>query len=644
MDPSADSVRAVLERALGGQYRILRLIGRGGMGVVYLGRDEALERLVAIKVLSSERGPDAESRERFRREARTAARLTHPNIVPLYGFGEAEGMPYLVMGYVRGESLAARLRREGRLAVDEARRVLAELAEALDHAHRQGVVHRDVKPDNVVIDDESGRALLTDFGIAKAQGGGGTLTEAGAVIGTPEYMSPEQAGGGEADARADLYSLGALAFAMLAGRPPFDGAGARELILQQLSREPPHLAKLRPDVPDDLAAAIMRCLAKDPAARWPDARSLREAVAPTGLDDEQLPEPLDALDGIGPALLPFAILFVDTLWYWGRSTPGTILLVLAAGVLVYQAPWIVSSVRLARQRGFSSRQIVGAFLRQPTWWYLLWYPRRFRRPGDVWDRLPLPFRIWRLAATGLVAAVPFLVPIVILGSQLGYLHPSLVTTLNVLSPAWLLVTSSLVLTALVALAFGGRYVLGLGLDVYQRRLVASAFISRPTCRRSLWRKPEIVRALLPPRTAVVRSQEPRLPREFPEALAREAARQSGASREALERAAAEARELVSEIEALDADLAGLGGDADPEEVSRVRRRIEALGPEADAEGDERRQMRRLLAQQQELLGKAATRLDAARAQRAERLEALQALWRSATAAADSTTTKTAARV
>jgi len=195
------------------------------MGAVYLAREESLERLVAVKVLSQDRGLDATSRERFKREARTAARLMHPNIVPLHAFGEADdGLMYLVMGYVSGESLADRLKRDGRLRIAEARRIVAEIAEALDHAHRQGVVHRDVKPDNVLIEDESGRALLADFGVAKALGAGGTMTQAGSVVGTPDFMSPEQAAGNvDVDGRSDLYSLGALAYSLLAGRPPFDG-------------------------------------------------------------------------------------------------------------------------------------------------------------------------------------------------------------------------------------------------------------------------------------------------------------------------------------------------------------------------------------------------------------------------------------
>ena len=172
----ADPARAALERALGAQYEIVRLLGRGGMGAVYLARERALERAVAIKVLPPDLAADADGRERFRREARTAAKLTHPNIVPLHTFGDEDGMLYFVMGCVPGESLGDRMRREGRLPADDVRRIIGELAGALDYAHRQGVIHRDLKPDNVLLDDESGRSMLTDFGVAKAQASGATLT------------------------------------------------------------------------------------------------------------------------------------------------------------------------------------------------------------------------------------------------------------------------------------------------------------------------------------------------------------------------------------------------------------------------------------------------------------------------------------
>lgn len=183
------------------------------MGSVYLAREPALDRLVAIKVLPPDRAQSSDLRERFRREARTAAQLSHPNIVPLLTFGEDDGLMHFVMGYVEGEPLSAKLLREGRLQTGEAVRVLSELADALGYAHSRGVVHRDVKPENILLEQPGGVVRLTDFGVAKGLTSSSSLTTEGAVIGTPHYMSPEQASGGaDVDTRSDIYSMGALAF------------------------------------------------------------------------------------------------------------------------------------------------------------------------------------------------------------------------------------------------------------------------------------------------------------------------------------------------------------------------------------------------------------------------------------------------
>jgi hypothetical protein len=626
-----DPVRRSLEKALGEHYSILRLLGRGGMGSVYLARDVDLARLVAVKVLPLDKGEDAASRERFRREARTAARLAHPNVVPLHGFGEADGMMYLVMGYVQGEPLSARMRAGVPFGIPEARRIGAEIADALDHAHGRGVVHRDVKPENILIDDESGRALLADFGIAKARGAGPTVTQKGGVVGTPAYMSPEQAAGrDEIDGRSDLYSLGVVLYALIAGRPPFEAASPGDVLVKHLTQEPPSLKAARPDAPDELVAAVMRCLAKEPAARFPDARRLREAIAPTGLDEEQLPEPLDGLDGLLPRLLPALVLWLLSLWHWriaagAGQEPGMVATLLAfalGAMLVYQTPWLSTTVVLARKRGFSWPTIAGAILRQPTWWPLFWYPRRFRRPWDVWDRLPRPFRVFRGALTlGLAAFVLALPPVMDLVSRMRQAEaaqadlPPLPPGLPVLVSVCL---ASLAI-AVIALAFGPRHVLPLGYDVYTRRVVASALMSGATAQRALWRKPEIARALLPARPAgVAAAAEPSQPREFASAIAR------------LRGPSEEAEALVAEIARLDAEIQRLSGDADAEQAARDRQKLDALGPEQPDDSDERRQRRRLLREQVELAEKLEQRLEDVRSQRAERLQALRGLWRAAT--------------
>jgi serine/threonine protein kinase len=277
-----------LSEALGTAFTIEGEIGRGGMGVVYRARDEKLKRRVAIKVLPPELAFQAEIRARFTREAETAARLSHPHIVPIYTVGEGNGLVYFVMGYVDGESLAGRLKRRGKLPVEEVRRIMKETADALSAAHALSVIHRDIKPDNILLDGTRGRVMVTDFGIAKAMSGGtgATLTSAGVAIGTPQYMSPEQAAGEkDIDGRSDLYSLGIVSYQMLTGELPFTAPTVAGILMKQITELAPSVQDKRPDCPEDLALAVTRCLEKDPENRWPSADALRrslEARAVTG--------------------------------------------------------------------------------------------------------------------------------------------------------------------------------------------------------------------------------------------------------------------------------------------------------------------------------------------------------------------------
>ncbi len=274
----SDSQRSLLERAVSTQYEVLRLLGQGGMGSVYLARERLLERLVAIKVLRSEL-VHGDARERFIREARTAAKLTHPHIVPLYSFGQAGDTLFYIMGFVEGESLEDLLKRSGTLGASQGRRILAELADALEYAHSNGVVHRDIKPDNILIDRASGRAILTDFGIAKVESAGMTITRTGIIVGTPLYMSPEQAAGDrEVDGRADIYSLGVIGYRMLTGRLPFEGKSIQDLFVKHATQDPTPIDTLDGDIPFELASAVMRCLQKEPARRWPAAAAFQRAL------------------------------------------------------------------------------------------------------------------------------------------------------------------------------------------------------------------------------------------------------------------------------------------------------------------------------------------------------------------------------
>jgi serine/threonine-protein kinase len=269
-----------LQAALGPQYRLESELGQGGMGVVFLARDITLDRPVAIKVIRPELAAHSSITQRFLAEARLVARLRHPSIVTVHTAGEADGLFYYVMDLVPGESLRQRLTRVGKLPTDEVTQIVADLADALAAAGHQGVVHRDVKPENVLLDRDTGRALLTDFGIARAMAAGGSdvITGQGMAIGTPTYMSPEQAAGEDVDHRSDVYALGLVAYEMLAGHPPFRGASPAAVVAMQISEPPIPIQKLRPDTPPPLANAVMRALAKAPADRWADGLALRRAV------------------------------------------------------------------------------------------------------------------------------------------------------------------------------------------------------------------------------------------------------------------------------------------------------------------------------------------------------------------------------
>ena len=292
--PSDQPLPTRLAAALGDAYTIEGEIGRGGMGVVYRARDERLQRRVAIKVLPPELAFQQDIRERFTREAQTAAKLSHPHIVPIHTVGEGHGLVYFVMGYVDGESVAGRIRRRGKLPVEESRRIMAESADALSAAHGFSIIHRDIKPDNILLEGSRGRVMVTDFGIAKALSGGSgaTLTGAGVAIGTPAFMSPEQAAGErEIDGRSDLYSLGIVTYQMLTGELPFNAPTVAGILMKQITEPAPDVRSRRPDVPEDLALAVSRCLEKDPENRWPTADALRRALEnravvgyqPTGL-------------------------------------------------------------------------------------------------------------------------------------------------------------------------------------------------------------------------------------------------------------------------------------------------------------------------------------------------------------------------
>src|SRR5213594_1191522 len=270
---------ARLQAALADRYAIEHELGRGGMATVYLAQDLKHRRLVAIKVLKPELAA-ALGPERFLREIETAARLNHPHILPLHDSGEAEGFLYYVMPYAEGESLRERLEREGQLPLDEALRIAREVASALSHAHSHDVVHRDIKPENILL--SGGEAVVADFGIARAivAAGAEQLTDTGLAVGTPGYMSPEQATGAEhVDGRSDVYSLGCVLYEMLAGHPPFLGTTAQEILARHSLDPVPPLRTIRPELPQAVEHAVRKALAKSPADRFPGPAAFSEALA-----------------------------------------------------------------------------------------------------------------------------------------------------------------------------------------------------------------------------------------------------------------------------------------------------------------------------------------------------------------------------
>lgn len=361
-----------LRSRLGDRYVIERELGRGGMGAVYLARDRRLDRLVALKVLPSEYALLPALRERFLRETRMAASFSHPNIVPVYAVEETPDLLAYVMAYIEGESLAERVHRAGTLSIRETVRLLQDVAYALAYAHGRGVVHRDIKPDNIMIERATGRALVMDFGIARVitapSGPSSTaaegLTRIGEVIGTPEYMSPEQATGDAVDGRSDLYSLGLTAHFALTGRPPMSGTTTGKVLAKQITEALPPLVSLRTDAPASLGAAIDCCVAKDPADRFPTAEQLVEALDAAQLAGPEIPLPIRLFaQELGTlSMIAVGALLVSTILY-GQSENGLdsldalLPMIVLFGVLMTRVLQSLSEARRLARAGFTADDI-----------------------------------------------------------------------------------------------------------------------------------------------------------------------------------------------------------------------------------------------------------------------------------------------
>src|SRR5947207_3043580 len=289
-----ESLRKRLQQVLGQEFTVGSLLGEGGFAAVFRARDNVLNRDVAVKVLNVELAAERVVAERFMREAQTVARLEHPHIVPIYKVGRQDEIFYLIMRCIDGPSLRQLLETQKKLSVGDAARIARQVADALAYAHTHEIVHRDIKPDNILL-DQSGHVLVTDFGIAKAaqaaqkaKPSSKSLTSEGMIVGTPEYMSPEQASGDPLDGRSDIYSLGVVVYQMLAGSPPFEGPSSAAILAQQLTEEPTPIRRIRPDVPEEMAVVLERMLEKNRSRRFQMASEVSRALVgalPTAASD-----------------------------------------------------------------------------------------------------------------------------------------------------------------------------------------------------------------------------------------------------------------------------------------------------------------------------------------------------------------------
>ncbi|MEP6493855.1 MAG: serine/threonine-protein kinase [bacterium] len=362
-----DALFLSFQQAVVGRYSLERELGRGGMGVVYLAREVRLDRMVAIKLLPPDLAARQELRDRFMQEARTAARLSHPYIIPIHAVDEIDGFVFIVMAYIDGETLAQRIASRGPLSADEVTRIMREVAWALAYAHAQGVVHRDIKPANILIEHGTGRAMVADFGIARVADAGGD-TAVGVVLGTPEFMSPEQASGDTLDGRSDLYALGVVAYLAVTRNLPFTAPTAQAVLAMHLTVTPPPVASVARGIPRPLAQAIDRCLQKDPAARYANGEALVDALAPGMEKRAEVPVPIRVfLDRrrMGMMLIPAAVaipfmsaIITSLAQHGGRWSPIVAGVGTAAFVLGFPFALITYRLRRLLRLGYGLDDIV----------------------------------------------------------------------------------------------------------------------------------------------------------------------------------------------------------------------------------------------------------------------------------------------
>lgn len=424
MDPDQADHHARLQRALGDTFELGALIGRGGFGDVYAARDRQLDRDVAVKSLRHDLFPTRLVLERFQREARSVARLRHPNILPVYAVGEGEGLAFMIMPLIRGESLAAALERDGAIATEDAVRITTEVARALDAAHRLGILHRDVKPDNILLEGEERHVLLGDFGIAKAMESETDVTGTGVIVGSPQYMSHEQASGErDLDIRSDVYALGAVTYEMLSGHPPYEAPTYQQLLVRQFTSEPTRLSELAPEVEPTVSSVVMRSLARERSDRWSSAGAFASALhtacgsipvaARVGAKSHESWVERRGPLVLGLGLTMFYLEIAAEVLVAAGDRGATALIRPALTLLQFGIPLLLaelpSRIALIRLGGGSWLSALRATLGQPRWWQA-WYPRALRHPANVWDRMSTAMKTLRTILWLDLAAIPFLLP------------------------------------------------------------------------------------------------------------------------------------------------------------------------------------------------------------------------------------------
>jgi len=574
----------LLTAAIGQQYEIIRSLGQGGMGAVYLARERSLERFVAIKVLRPELSQGQASRERFRREARIAAQLSHPSLLPLYSFGEVGGLWYFVMGYVRGVSLAERLRVQGRLSSEEAGQILIELSDAVECAHKNGIVHRDIKPSNIMLDEASGRALLTDFGVAKVQGAAEALTSTGVIVGTPSFMSPEQAANSQnVDERSDIYSLGAVGRAML-------GDSDASLALD---------------------GVMAQALAVDPNRRWPTAAAFKEALIRATVNDEHATmERLRELPAFGPYATMWALLWTVLAARPGHSISDRALLLLVA--LIVPAGFALQLWNTDRA-GMAPREVVRAAFWPPDWWGM-WWPQSLRRPDDLWLRLPSPARTVRVVLSAFLVALPAMILTrewveAKTGPSTGP-HRDWFAAIEV----GLVAATGIVILTSVAWAV-------------RRRLPWTdtvRLLFGPTEMSTGWGSPDISRMLIPD-SGSVRAPADDVASDFARAISELLADPGNSVSVSRREVDTVTRDLVAAIEKLEAELTLLSREGSVSEVDRLTVQLATL--DADSlDTPDHRELVSLVRAQLEVVRRLHVRCELVAQQRRERIAVLRGLW------------------